>query len=576
MTGATHFKTYETDVLVIGGGLAGLRAALSARKAGAKVLIVGKRQVGRSGSSVNTTGGYAAVMSDLNPEDDERLHFVDTIIGGGYVNDRRLVHALAQDAPARLRELLEMGAEFRSKNGQYHLSPSGDHSQSRVMTPKNMRGIDLTVPLHEAVVAAGADFLENCAVLELLQDDDRIVGAVAVNRLTVEGYSINAGAVILAAGGAGRLFPVTSNPVDVCGAGYALALRAGARLRDMEFIQFYPWRLIRPFKSTRVPIQPSTFALGGRLYNSAGERFMEAYDPVRKESTTRDLSARGIADQISKGLSVEGGVVLDVSSVPDDRFRFENPKVVDLLARKNIDYRAIQLIVAPEAHYFMGGVDINENGATNLRGLYAAGENAGGVHGGNRLNSNSVPDTQVFGHRAGISAAAYAQTVTSARGDVAVVDALARKMSDVVVGEASSELELHGQRLRETMGMKLGLVRDRAGLDKAVVAADEIHATANATPARTHGDLIAAAELADLCETAAACAASALCRTESRSAHYRSDFPKEDSAWVQTVLYDRNGVSTRSIETDPEEGASLAFRKAHASADSHSEREHVE
>ena len=303
---------------------------------------------------------------------------------------------------------------------------------------------------------------------------------------------------------------------------------------------------------------------------------MEAYDPVRKESTTRDLSARGIADQISKGLSVEGGVVLDVSSVPDDRFRFENPKVVDLLARKNIDYRAIQLIVAPEAHYFMGGVDINENGATNLRGLYAAGENAGGVHGGNRLNSNSVPDTQVFGHRAGISAAAYAQTVTSARGDVAVVDALARKMSDVVVGEASSELELHGQRLRETMGMKLGLVRDRAGLDKAVVAADEIHATANATPARTHGDLIAAAELADLCETAAACAASALCRTESRSAHYRSDFPKEDSAWVQTVLYDRNGVSTRSIETDPEEGALLAFRKAHASADSHSEREHVE
>ena len=382
--------------------------------------------------------------------------------------------------------------------------------------------------------------------------------------------------MILAAGGAGRLFPVTSNPVDVCGSGYALALRAGARLRDMEFIQFYPWRLIRPFKSTRVPIQPSTFALGGRLYNSAGERFMEAYDPVRKESTTRDLSARGIADQISKGLSVEGGVVLDVSSVPDDRFRFENPKVVDLLARKNIDYRTIQLIVAPEAHYFMGGVDIDENGGTNLRGLYAAGENAGGVHGGNRLNSNSVPDTQVFGHRAGMSAAAYAQTVTPACGDTAVVDALALKMSDVVVGEASPEMELHGERLRETMGMKLGLVRDRAGLDKAVAAAYDIHATANAAPARTHGDLIAAAELADLCETAAACATSALCRTESRSAHYRSDFPNEDPAWVRTVLYDRNGVSTRSIEIAPEEGALLAFREAHASADSHSEREHVE
>jgi fumarate reductase (CoM/CoB) subunit A len=576
MANATHFKTYETDVLVVGGGLAGLRAALSARQAGAKVLIVGKRQIGRSGSSVNTTGGYAAVMSDLNADDDEKLHFIDTIIGGGCVNDRRLVRALANDATARLKELLEIGAEFRSQNGQYHLSPSGDHTQSRVMTPKNMRGIDLTVPLREAVVAAGADFLENCAVLELLRDDDRIVGAVGVGRLALEGYIIKAGAVILASGGAGRLFPVTSNPVDVCGSGYALALRAGARLRDMEFIQFYPWRLIRPFKSTRVPIQPSTFALGGRLYNSAGERFMEAYDPVRKESTTRDLSARGIADQISKGLSVEGGVVLDVSNVADDRFRFENPKVVDLLARKNIDYRAIQLIVAPEAHYFMGGVDIDEDGQASVRGLYAAGENAGGVHGGNRLNSNSVPDTQVFGHRAGVAASAYARTAEPADGDRAVADELARRMSTIAAGDVSAEIELHGERLRQTMGMKLGLVRDRTGLSEAVVTARNIHVEASTATVRTLGDLVAAAELADLCETALACADSALCRTESRAAHYRSDFPNEDPAWVRTVLYDRNGAATRDIEQDPEEGTLVAFRATRMSANGQSEREHVE
>lgn len=576
MANATHFKTYETDVLVIGGGLAGLRAALSARQAGAKVLIVGKRQIGRSGSSVNTTGGYAAVMNDLNADDDENLHFIDTIIGGGCVNDRRLVRALANDATARLKELLEIGAEFRSQNGQYHLSPSGDHTQSRVMTPKNMRGIDLTVPLREAVVAAGADFLENCAVLELLRDDDRIVGAVGVGRLALEGYIIKAGAVILASGGAGRLFPVTSNPVDVCGSGYALALRAGARLRDMEFIQFYPWRLIRPFKSTRVPIQPSTFALGGRLYNSAGERFMEAYDPVRKESTTRDLSARGIADQISKGLSVEGGVVLDLSDVADDRFRFENPKVIELLARKNIDYRAIQLIVAPEAHYFMGGVDIDKDGRANLRGLYAAGENAGGVHGGNRLNSNSVPDTQVFGHRAGVAASIYASTATPADGDRVVADELARKMSTIAAGDVSAEIELHGERLRQTMGMKLGLVRDRAGLTEAVATARSIHAEASAASVRTLGDLVAAAELADLCETALACADSALCRTESRAAHYRADFPNEDPAWVRTVLYDHSGATTRDIERDAEEGALLAFRATRMSANGQSEREHVE
>ena len=285
-----------------------------------------------------------------------------------------------------------------------------------------------------------------------------------VSRLRVEGYVIRAGAVILAAGGAGRLFPTTSNPIDVCGSGYALALRAGARLRDMEFIQFYPWRLIQPFKSTRVPIQPSTFALGGRLYNSRGERFMTAYDPVRHESTTRDLSARGIADQINKGLAVEGGVVLDVSGVPHDQFRLENPRVVDLLERKSVDYRTIQLIVAPEAHYFMGGVDIDKVGRASIDGLFAAGENAGGVHGGNRLNSNSVPDTQVFGHRAGVAAATYAQAIRPNAADAeAAINALSIMLASVGMGDVAPEIEHATERLRQTLSTTLGLVRDPPG-----------------------------------------------------------------------------------------------------------------
>ena len=574
---ADRVKILDTDVLVIGGGLAGLRAALSARRAGGEVLVVGKRQIGRSGSSVNTTGGYAAVMTDLNANDDERLHVIDTIAGGGFVNDRRLVRVLAREAPARLRDLLELGAEFRCDNGHYHLSPSGDHTQRRVMVPKNMRGIDLTLPLRAAAVAAGAEFLEDCVVLDLLREDGKIVGAIGVNRLRVEGYVIRAGAVILAAGGAGRLFPTTSNPVDVCGSGYALALRAGARLRDMEFIQFYPWRLIRPFKSTRMPIQPSTFALGGRLYNSRGERFMVDYDPVRRESTTRDLSARGIAEQINRGLSVEGGVVLDVSDVPDDQFRFENPKVVDLLERKNVDYRSIQLIVAPEAHYFMGGVDIDEDGHANLAGLFAAGENAGGVHGGNRLNSNSVPDTQVFGHRAGLAAVAHAHAARSKNGggDEAVAT-LSKMLDDLTPGGASPEIEDERERLRETMSRTLGLVRDRDGLELAGATAREIHAKAVETSVRSHSDLLATAELKDLCETALACAEGGLCRTESRAAHYRSDFPLADPAWVRTVLYDRAGISLRPIDSEPDEESLLALREMRTPARGQQGREHVE
>src|SRR6185437_15594109 len=232
---------------------------------------------------------------------------------------------------------------------QYHLSPSGDHTQARVFVPEHMRGIDLTLPLRQAVLDAGVDVLEDFMALDLLREEDRVVGAVALGRVKGEAVIVNAKATVLAAGGAGRLFTITSNPVDVCGSGYALALRAGARLRDMEFVQFYPWRLIHPFKSTRVPIQPSTFSIGGRLYNSKGERFMEAYDPLRKDATTRDLSARGIFEQIRAGHSVDGGVILDVSQIPDDQFRYENSKVVQLLDPKKIDYRAIKLIVAPEA-----------------------------------------------------------------------------------------------------------------------------------------------------------------------------------------------------------------------------------
>ena len=202
------------------------------------------------------------------------------------------MRALVDDASARLRELWDYGVQFRKRNDHYHLSPSGDHTQARVFVPEHMRGIDLTMPLRQAALDAGVNMLEDFMVLDLLRDEDRVVGAVALGRVKGEAVIVNAKATVLAAGGAGRLFSVTSNPVDVSGGGYALALRAGAQLRDMEFIQFYPWRLIRPFKSVRVPIQPSTFMIGARLYNSRGERFMEKYDPIKRIRHTRCFSTR--------------------------------------------------------------------------------------------------------------------------------------------------------------------------------------------------------------------------------------------------------------------------------------------
>jgi fumarate reductase (CoM/CoB) subunit A len=571
------YRTLDTEVLIVGGGLAALRAALAARSAGARVLMLAKRLIGRSGSSTMTTGGYAAAVQNLNSRDSAELHYIDTIAGGGYVNERKLVRALVDDAPARLRELWDYGVQFRKRNGQYHLSPSGDHTQARVFVPEHMRGIDLTLPLRQAVLDAGVDVLEDFMALDLLREEDRVVGAVALGRVKGEAVIVNAKATVLAAGGAGRLFTITSNPVDVCGSGYALALRAGARLRDMEFIQFYPWRLIQPFKSTRVPIQPSTFMMGARLYNSRGERFMEKYDPIKKESAARDVSARGIADQIRQGLAVDGGVVLDVSDVPEDQFRYENSKVVDLLDPKKIDYRQIPLVVAPEAHFFMGGVAIDDCGRASLRGLYAAGESAGGVHGGNRLNSNSIPETQVFGYRAGLTAAREAAVAPPGRGDRHAVDKaegmLQQVGSDDAVNPAYHEL---AEALRGVTNVELGIVRTGAGLERVLADAGDIGARGGALPVYTIRDILARADVLDLCATATACAASALHRQESRSAHYRSDFPDTNPAWARTIFYESSGVFTREVETGADEGSWDAMRNVAVLTKAAGEKEYVE
>ena len=575
-TAPMDFLVYETDVLVIGGGLAALRAALSAREEGARVLVVVKRKLGRSGSSAITSGGYAAAWSELDPLDDAELHYQDTIIGGGWVNERPLVRALVEEAPARLQELWEIGAQFRKSNGQYYLSPSGDHRRPRVLVPEHMRGTDMTLPLRAAALEAGVDVLENTLIVELLRDDDQVVGALGLTRDKVGGCIIRARATILAAGGASRMFPVTSNPVDVRGGGFALALRAGASLRDMEFIQFYPWRLIRPFRNTRVPIQPSTFVSGGKLYNSAGERFMERYDPVKKEAATRDVSARGIFDQIRRGLTVDGGVILDISDVPDEQFRLENSKVTDVLEPKGIDYRQIPLILAPEAHFFMGGVLIDEDCYTELRGLLACGENAGGAHGGNRLNANAVPETQVFGYRAGRAAARAPRGAAQHRFNIneKVLEPWRARLRAVRErrGSTSPEMDRLVERQREALGLGLGIIRNAAGLEEVLVEIDSLREQLSATPQSNLGDLIAAVELEDTLDVGAACAASALLREESRASHYRDDFPETDPDWLQTIIFQEGKAETRRLKVEPDEKKwSLPSRASTPAPDEHLE-----
>jgi fumarate reductase (CoM/CoB) subunit A len=554
-------ELYETDVLVLGGGLAALRAAWEAARLGVRVTICVKRRLGRCGSSAITSGGYAVAHPAITPQDSWERHYADTLAGGALINDRRLARALCQEAGLRVEDLLQLGVPFARNNGAYRLSPSGDHSSPRVLVPAHMRGTDLTLPLREVVLASGVQPLEYTRALALLVDDGRVAGAVGLNADRGALVVVRAGATVMGTGGAGRLFTVTSNPVDVTGDGYALAARAGVPLRDMEMVQFYPWRAIRPFKGSRVPIQPSTFAVGARLYNRRGERFMASYDPERLESTTRDIAARAIFDQIRLGEDVEGGVILDLSAVSDEDFVATNLKIIERLQPRGLSFREVQFIIAPEAHFIMGGMVIDEVGRTPLAGLYACGEAAGGVHGANRLNSNAIPDTQVFGARAGRAAAEAARTERWGRVDDSVLQAWARRVEGLTSSSSScrSTLAALRQELQQVVSLALGIVRTAAGLEAGLAALDRLRARLAACPVTTAGKFEEVVELECMVDAAELMMHAALHRTESRGAHFREDCPeRNDAKWLRTVVVtrERDGVcrvATRPIDREGNE-----------------------
>jgi fumarate reductase (CoM/CoB) subunit A len=525
----TPLETFDTDVLVVGGGLAALRAAYDAAGEGARVALAVKGRAGRSGSSAMTSAGYSAW---IRPDDSPERHYQDTVAGGRGLTEPRLAEALAREAPLRRAELVELGGRLAQLDGEPAIHASGDHSVPRTVVAENFKGLDFTIPLLEAVQRRGVQLLERTATLDLLTRDGEIEGAVCLRYAEPGGLlRVECGAVILAAGGAGQLFAVTSNTSDVTGDGYALALRAGAAVRDMEFIQFYPWRCIVPFSGTRMPIQPSTFVLGARLYNRRSERFMDDYDPVKHEATTRDLAARAIYQQIAANLDVKGGVRLDVSELTEEQWVRSNPKPARYFLDRGIDFHDQEMILSPEAHFFMGGVVVDEWGARRVPGLFVAGETAGGLHGANRLDSNAIPETQVFGARAGRAAAARAIGTARRGGDQAWAPRWASAGDRDHADGDLAEYERMRRRLKETAWLRLGIVRDgdglRAGLREVRRLGEELGSRSPGSPRA----LLAHSELASSLLTAEACFTAALHRRESRGAHFRSDFPDQDPAW---------------------------------------------
>ncbi|HLY87479.1 MAG TPA: FAD-binding protein, partial [Acetobacteraceae bacterium] len=409
----SDYEVVETDVLVVGAGGAGLRAAIAAAESGARVLVICKSLLGKA-HTVMAEGGVAAAMHNVAYQDSWEAHFADTMKGGKLINDWHMAEIHAREAPERVLELERWGAVFdRTWQGRIHQRPFGAHTYPRLAHIGDRTGLELLRTLQDrAVHTPGMGVHMEVTVFKLLKSEGHIAGALAYRRSDGSLILYRCGAVLLATGGAGKMYRITSNSWECTGDGSALAYDAGAQLRDMEMVQFHPTGMVWPAGVRGILVTEGVRGEGGVLRNKEGERFMERYDHERMELSSRDVVARAINSEVAAGRgSPHGGVFLDITHRKPDFIKNKLPSMYEqFLKLANVDITKQPMEVAPTIHYAMGGVRVEaETCAASVPGLFAAGEVASGLHGANRLGGNSLSDLLVFGKRAGEAAAEAAR-----------------------------------------------------------------------------------------------------------------------------------------------------------------------
>ncbi|MDG6957588.1 MAG: FAD-binding protein, partial [Nitrososphaerota archaeon] len=410
------FDERVCDVLVIGAGGAGMRAAIGAFDKGAKTLIVCKTLLGKA-HTVMAEGGIAAALGDVDPEDSWEVHFSDTIVEGQHIGNWHMAEIFAKEAIDRVYELEQYGALFdRTKEGKISQRAFGAHTYRRLCHIGDRTGLELIRTLEDQVVKRGIPFMDEVAITGILKDGKggRASAALGIDIKSGKLILFRFKAVILATGGFGRIYEVTSNSYESTGDGIALAYKAGAELADMEMIQFHPTGMIYPAGVRGLLVTEGVRGDGGILTNALGERFMSKYDAKRMELSARDVVARAIYSEITAGRGTKNGAVyLDISHKGADYIKQRLPSMYyQFLEFAGVDITKQKMEVAPTVHYQMGGVKVDpESCRTSVNGIYAAGEVASGLHGANRLGGNSLSDILVFGRRAGEAAAAEAAGV---------------------------------------------------------------------------------------------------------------------------------------------------------------------
>ncbi|MEV4645061.1 FAD-binding protein [Saccharopolyspora sp. NPDC049357] len=520
-----------TDVAVIGSGGAGLMCVLHALESDPSldVTIISKGAVGRSGCTRMVQGGYNAV---LDPGDSIDAHFSDTLAGGKYLNDQLLAWTLVNDAPRIIQELeTRVGCFFdRRADGRIHQKAFAGQTFDRTVHRGDLTGIEIMGRLRDQMFRLGPRELEDYRALDIIHDEhSRLAGVTALHMRTGKPIVVRARVVVVATGGSATMYRVAAPAREKTGDGVAMCWRAGLAMRDMEMLQFHPTGLLAgEARMTGAVLEEGLRGAGAILRNAEGERYMERYDPERLERSTRDVVARSGYLEISAGRGTpEGGVLIDISHLGKEEVERRFPGMVARTRQIGQDLATGPVTVSPTAHFHMGGVVIDEDCRTSLDGLLVAGEDAGGVHGANRLGGNGVAESTVYGARAGDTAAALAPTLSHAEPDPAQVEeSLGRAFAPLFRSEGASPFEVTG-RLKELMWTDVGVVRDGAGLARAAkeldLLAEEVGTLAAAGPPAVNFAWQESMDLANQITVARAMAHAAAWRTESRGAHARSD-----------------------------------------------------
>ena len=556
-----EYENHDFDVVVVGAGGAGLRAAVEASAAGARTALVCKSLLGKA-HTVMAEGGIAAALANVYPEDSWRVHFRDTMRGGKLINNWRMAQIHAQEAPERVLELEEWGALFdRTEDGRILQRDFGGHRYARLAHVGDRTGLEMIRTLQQHAVHRGIDVFMECTITRLLKDGDRIAGAFGYWRESGRFVTFRAPAVVLATGGIGKAYKITSNSWEYTGDGHALALWAGADLMDMEFVQFHPTGMVWPLSVCGILVTEGVRGDGGVLLNNAGERFMFGYIPEMFAAETadteeeadrwytdkkgarrtpdllpRDEVARAINSEIKQGRgSPHGGVFLDIANRRDaDYIKRRLPSMYHQFRElADVDITKDAMEVGPTCHYVMGGVRVDpETQSSTVPGLFAAGEVAAGLHGANRLGGNSLSDLLVFGKRAGQGAADYAASLgTRPAVDQAAVQDCATEALRPFEGAGENPYSIQTD-LQECMHNLVGIIRTEDELKRALEELSVLRDRAARAGVEGHRQYNPgwhlALDLRSMLAVSECIARAALERRESRGGHTREDYPQTD------------------------------------------------